>query len=49
MSKAISASTHIIDVSGVSIRQFWNIRKYLQQASTTATTHYPETLGKVFV
>ncbi|GIC88075.1 SEC14 family lipid-binding protein [Aspergillus udagawae] len=47
MSRAISASTHIVDVSGVSIRQFWSIRKYLQQASVTATTHYPETLGKV--
>ncbi|KAL5362443.1 CRAL-TRIO domain-containing protein [Aspergillus floccosus] len=49
MSRAISASTHIVDVSGVSIRQFWGIRKYLQEASSNATTHYPETLGKVFV
>lgn len=49
MSRAVSASTHIVDVSGVSLRQFWSIRKYLQQASATATTHYPETMGKVFV
>ncbi|KAE8141841.1 CRAL-TRIO domain-containing protein [Aspergillus pseudotamarii] len=49
MSTPISASTHIVDVSGVSIRQFWSIRKYLQQASATATIHYPETLAKVFV
>ncbi|OJJ36081.1 hypothetical protein ASPWEDRAFT_41318 [Aspergillus wentii DTO 134E9] len=49
MSKPVSASTHIIDVSGVSIMQFWGIRKYLQESSTAATTHYPETLGRVFV
>ncbi|OJJ65643.1 hypothetical protein ASPBRDRAFT_212009 [Aspergillus brasiliensis CBS 101740] len=48
-SRPISASTHIIDVSGVSVRQFWGIRKYLQEASVAATTHYPETLGRVFV
>lgn len=49
MSRAVSASTHIVDVSGVNLRQFWSIRKYLQQASATATTHYPETMGKEFV
>ncbi|KAJ5413833.1 hypothetical protein N7509_000460, partial [Penicillium cosmopolitanum] len=47
--KKISVSTHIVDVSGVSIRQFLGIRKYLQEASATATAHYPETLGRVFV
>ncbi|KAJ6150566.1 hypothetical protein N7471_001765, partial [Penicillium samsonianum] len=49
MSIPISESTHIVDVSRVSIRQFWSIRKYLQEASATATAHYPETLGRVFI
>ena len=45
----VSASTHIVDISDVSVFQFWNIRKYLQEASRIATAHYPETLGMVFV
>ncbi|RAH66311.1 CRAL-TRIO domain-containing protein [Aspergillus aculeatinus CBS 121060] len=45
----ISSSTHIVDISNVSVFQFWSIRKYLQEASRIATAHYPETLGKVFV
>ncbi|KAJ5635465.1 CRAL/TRIO domain-containing protein [Penicillium longicatenatum] len=47
--QTISSSTHIVDISNVSVFQFWNIRKYLQEASKIATAHYPETLGKVFV
>ncbi|KAJ5726774.1 uncharacterized protein N7483_008131 [Penicillium malachiteum] len=45
----VSASTHIIDISGVSLRQFFGIRKYLQESSEMVTKHYPETLGRVFV
>ncbi|KAJ5742480.1 CRAL-TRIO domain-containing protein [Penicillium nucicola] len=45
----VSASTHIIDISGVSLKQFFAIRKYLQESSEMATKHYPETLGRVFV
>ena len=44
-----SSSTHTVDISNVSVPQFWSIRKYLQEASEIATTHYPETLGKAFV
>lgn len=45
----VSASTHIIDISGVSLKQFFSIRNYLQESSELATKHYPETLGRVFV
>ncbi|KAJ5751439.1 uncharacterized protein N7511_008404 [Penicillium nucicola] len=45
----VSASTHIIDISGVSMKQFFSIRKYLQETSELATAHYPETLGRVFI
>lgn len=45
----VSSSTHIVDISNVSVFQFWNIRKYLQEASRIATAHYLETLGRVFV
>ncbi|KAJ5758383.1 hypothetical protein N7520_005539 [Penicillium odoratum] len=44
----ISASTYIIDISGVSLKQFFAIRKYGQESSELATKHYPETLGRVF-
>ncbi|KAL2851918.1 CRAL/TRIO domain-containing protein [Aspergillus pseudoustus] len=47
--RSVSSSTHIVDISGVSVLQFWSIRKYLQEASEIATAHYPETLGRVFV
>ena len=38
-----------MDISGVSIRQFWNLKDHLQSASTLATAHYPETLGRTFI
>ncbi|GIJ88143.1 hypothetical protein Asppvi_007060 [Aspergillus pseudoviridinutans] len=49
MSRPVSSSTHIVDISGVSLQQWWSIRQYLQLGSTLATAHYPETLGRVFV
>lgn len=45
----VSASTHIIDITGVGFGQFWKIKKYLQRAIVAATTHYPDTLGHIFV
>ncbi|KAK6814646.1 hypothetical protein RU639_009550 [Aspergillus parasiticus] len=45
----VSASTHIIDITGVGFGHFWKIRKYLQGAISIATTHYPETLGHIFI
>lgn len=45
----ITLSTNIVDVSGVSLRQFWNLKSHMQVASQLATAHYPETLDKIFV
>ncbi|KAH8695412.1 CRAL-TRIO domain-containing protein [Talaromyces proteolyticus] len=45
----VTASTYIIDISGVSLKQFWGIRRYLQILSMLSTTYYPETLGRVFI
>ena len=45
----ITLSTNIVDVSGVSLRQFWNLKGHMQAASQLATAHYPETLDRIFV
>ncbi|CAK7214574.1 hypothetical protein SBRCBS47491_002190 [Sporothrix bragantina] len=45
----ITLSTNIVDVSGVSLRQFWNLKGHMQAASTLATAHYPETLDRIFI
>ncbi|KAK0750890.1 CRAL-TRIO domain-containing protein [Schizothecium vesticola] len=45
----ITLSTNIVDVSGVSLRQFWNLKSHMQAASTLATAHYPETLDRIFI
>jgi hypothetical protein len=42
-------STNIVDVSGVSLRQFWNLKSHMQAASQLATAHYPETLDRIFI
>lgn len=45
----ITQSNNIVDISGVGIKQFWNLRGHMQDASTLATAHYPETLDRIFV
>lgn len=45
----ITLSTNIVDVSGVSLKQFWNLKGHMQLASQLATAHYPETLDRIFV
>jgi hypothetical protein len=45
----VFASTHIIDITDVSLGHLWKIKSYLQAAISTATTNYPETLGHIFV
>ncbi|MCJ1394477.1 hypothetical protein MMC18_007355 [Xylographa bjoerkii] len=48
-STPISQSNNIVDISGVGLKQFWNLRTHMQDASTLATAHYPETLDRIFV
>lgn len=45
----ISQTCNIVDISGVSLTQFWSLKSHLQDASVLATAHYPETLGRTFV
>ena len=49
METPIVASTNIVDVSGVGLKQFWNLKGHMQDASVLATAHYPETLDRIFV
>lgn len=45
----ITMSTNIVDISGVGLKQFWNLKNHMQAASQLATAHYPETLDRIFV
>ncbi|KEY69956.1 hypothetical protein S7711_06488, partial [Stachybotrys chartarum IBT 7711] len=45
----ISMSTNIVDISGVGLKQFWNLKAHMQAASQLATAHYPETLDRIFI
>jgi hypothetical protein len=45
----ISQSNNIVDISGVGLKQFWNLKGHMQDASVLATAHYPETLDRIFV
>jgi hypothetical protein len=42
----VTMSTNIVDVSGVGLKQFWNLKGHMQAASQLATAHYPETLDR---
>jgi len=45
----IAASCNIIDITGVTLMQFFSLRGHLADASTLATARYPETLDSVLV
>ena len=45
----ISQSNNIVDISGVGLKQFWDLKSHMQDASQLATAHYPETLDRIFV
>lgn len=45
----ITLSTNIVDISHVSLRMFWNLKGHMQTASELATSHYPETLDRIFI
>lgn len=46
---AVTDTTCIVDISGVSFLQFWRLQTHLQAASSLATAHYPEILGETYV
>lgn len=45
----VDQSNNIVDISKVGLKQFWNLRSHMQDASTLATAHYPETLDRIFI
>jgi hypothetical protein len=45
----VTNSTNIVDIQGVGLSQFWNLKNHMQDASVLATAHYPETLDRIFV
>ena len=45
----VSQSNNIVDISHVGLKQFWNLKGHMQDASTLATAHYPETLDRIFI
>ena len=45
----VDQANNIVDISKVGLKQFWNLRNHMQDASTLATAHYPETLDRIFV
>jgi hypothetical protein len=38
----IVSTTNIVDISGVGLKQFWNLKGHMQDASVLATANYPE-------
>ncbi|KAL8788752.1 MAG: hypothetical protein Q9195_007159 [Heterodermia aff. obscurata] len=45
----VDQSNNIVDISRVGLKQFWNLRGHMQDASQLATAHYPETLDRIFI
>ena len=45
----ITQSSNIVDITGVGLKQFWDLKSHLQDSSGLATAHYPETLDRIFV
>lgn len=47
--EAITKMLCVVDISGIGVKQVWNLRGYLQDLSKLFATNYPEILDKVFV
>ncbi|KAF7332622.1 CRAL-TRIO domain-containing protein [Mycena kentingensis (nom. inval.)] len=45
----ISTTAHIVDISGVGLMGFWNLKGHMQAASQLAQSHYPETLERMYI
>ena len=46
---AVTKMVCVVDISGVGLRQFWNMRSYMQNFSRLIGINYPEILDQVFV
>ncbi|GAA5825264.1 hypothetical protein JCM11251_006911 [Rhodosporidiobolus azoricus] len=45
----VSGCATMVDISGVSLKRFWDLKSHMQRASTLASAHYPETLGAIYL
>lgn len=45
----ISLCCNLVDVSGVGLKSFWNLKDHMLNASVLATAHYPETLDRIII
>ena len=45
----VHKTLHLVDVTGIGIRQVWNLRSYVQDLSRLLSRNYPEILDHVFV
>ena len=45
----VTQCCNIVDISGVGLKQFWDLRTHMQEASVLSNAHSPETLDKIFV
>ncbi|EPS38316.1 hypothetical protein H072_8116 [Dactylellina haptotyla CBS 200.50] len=45
----VDSTNNIVDIQGVGLRTFWNLKNHMQDASMLATAHYPETLDRIFI
>jgi hypothetical protein len=45
----ITQCCNIVDISGVGLKQFWDLRTHMQEASVLSNAHCPETLDRIFV
>merc|ERR1711988_784110 len=45
----ITMCNNVVDISGVGLKQFWNLKTHMQAASQLATAYYPETLDRIFI
>ena len=49
METPVTASCNIVDITGVGLKQFFQLRNHLAEASALATARYPETLDSILV
>lgn len=45
----VHKTLHLVDITGIGIRQVWNLRGYIQDLSRLLSRNYPEILDHVFV
>ncbi|KAL8815827.1 MAG: hypothetical protein Q9223_005075 [Gallowayella weberi] len=45
----VHKTLHLVDITGIGIRQFWNLRQYVQDLARLLSGNYPEILDTVFV